>query len=208
MKFSLVLLLILIVSPDPKIKVWKEKRGLVVVEAEHSQERNDLPIYWASSTVVQGYSGTGFLRWSGTSFINKEFSEIDYERIITYYVDIDKEGVYYMKIKGTIFDEPSANILVRIDNSEWKQFIIPNNGSVAWDINPLEESYPFFFQHDFHKIDIAGTSSGFLFDKFALLHESLIDPAADSINTKLLDYQRESRSQYLPADQFKFLNEQ
>jgi len=205
MKLSILLVLTFLLIPSEKIKVWKEKKGIVVLEAEHSQDRNDLPVYWSTSTAFQGYTGTGFLRWSGAGYINDDFSNVDEERIITYYVAVETEGVYYIKLKGTIFDEVSANVLVKIDNSEWKKFTIQNNGSVSWDVNTVSDSYPVFMQNDYHKIEIAGISSGFMFDKFALIHESLIDPSSDMIDTSIIDGVKESRSQYLPEELFTHL---
>mgnify|MGYP000194576035 CR=1 FL=1 len=202
MKISLILIPLLLMLPAEKVKVWKEKKGVVVLEAEHIQARNDPPSFWKSVNVMDGYSGTGMLQWSGSTYIEDNNEYMYDDRIINLYVMIEKEGVYYFKLKGTIIDEPQARIFVSINSSDWNLYHIPNTGSFTWDTNTIKNCYPVFFPQGYHRIEVAAATTGFLFDKAVLFHESQIDTSIDSVDMSHFDHMKESGSRYVTDEYF------
>lgn len=202
MKLLIAISLVLPFFIAEKVKVWKESRGVVVVEAEHNQDRNKLPANWEVAESLQGYESVVFLQWKGTSYISPTFDQITDRRVVSYYVAIQKEGDYYLKIKGICFDEKETMVLIKVNNGDWKSFTIPNNGEVNWDINPVAESYPVFLPMGYHKISIAGVSSGFLFDKFIMVHSSLIDIDPDNNFASTYDKSKESKNEYVVDEYF------
>ncbi len=185
-----------------KVKVWKEKNGIVVVEAEHVQNRNALPPYWELAREVSGYEGLAFVQWKGASYVREVYEDVNRGRILTYYVSIEKEGNYYIKTKGFCLDEEQAELIVRINGGEWKKFVIPNDGNVNWDINSLQDSYPIFFPFGYHKVEIASVSEGFLFDRFILVHGSLAETAGDENFAVPYSSKKESRNEYVEDENF------
>lgn len=199
MKFYLILLFISMLTPPDKIKVWKERGGNATFEAEHIQTRNDLPLYWSRAREVGGYSGTGYLYWGGTSFLRDDYEGLDDERILEYYVSIQKEGVYFVKIKGLCIDEYESQVLVRIKGSDWHQYVVRNENAFSWDVNERKALCSAFLQMGYHKIELAGISSGFMVDRFEMIHESELNNG--EVDISILDG-KESSSEYLKAERF------
>ncbi len=185
-----------------KVKVWKENKGVVIVEAEHVQNRNALPPYWQLERSIKGFEKTGFVQWKGLSLTKDTYDEIDEGRILTFYISIEQEGNYYLKTKGICLDELEADLLVRINNNEWKKFTITNDGKVNWDNNPMENSYPIFLPLGYHKIEVAGITSGFLLDKFILAHGSLFTSESFHDFVKNYNDKKESRNEYVVDENF------
>lgn len=201
MKFLLLLICFLLPFSE-KIKVWKEKRGIAVVEAEHIQIRNDLHPYWVSEKLVDGYSGTGYVMWGGASYIKADYSDLYDERILTFYVSVSKEGVYYVKIKGLCLDEWESRLLVRINGKDWHNYTIANQRTFGWDLNGKKDLCGAFMQLGYHKIEIAAIDAGFMLDKLAVVHQDEFSEEGWP-DRLMLETTKESRSEYLPSSHFK-----
>ena len=202
MKLAIVLSLLSLFIYAEKIKVWKEKAGVVIAEAEHVQNRNSLPPYWEIVRFLKGFEDDGFVQWKGTSYLKESYEDITEGRILTYHISVQKEGDYYLKIKGICFDETQANVLVRINSGDWKNFVIENDGNVNWDSNQASDSYPVFFPMGYHKVEIAGVNSGFLFDKFMLVNGSLFDLQGKENFAIPYEEKRESKNEYISDETF------
>lgn len=199
MKLSFIVILLLSFTGTEKIKVWKENGGVAVIEAEHIQTRNDLPLYWSRAHTIEDYSGTGYLYWTGSSFPKEDYTALDEERILEYHAAIRREGVYYVKIKGLCVDEYEASVLIRINGSDWHTYTIRNEKTFSWDINIQAALCAAFLPLGYHKIEIAAVSAGFMVDKLQMVHESEME---EDVIEKL-ERNNEARSEYIKLSRFR-----
>lgn len=76
-----------------RIKVFKEKDGLLIMELEHAP----LPDLWAFRADTSGYSGAGYLAWQGENNYSKR--EIG---VLELHFEIVHEGNYGLTIRNKI----------------------------------------------------------------------------------------------------------
>jgi len=190
---------------EEKVKVWKERGGEVIIEAEHLEDRNQMPVFWKRSTVIDGYHGTGYVEWIGLekNYLTIPYDSVYKDRILTYFVEIKQGGVYYVKLVGYHEKGVGDNeVYVSVKEGEWQTFRIHQHDQFTCDNNEKKESYPFFLQYGYHKIELIGKRKGFKLDRVVLVHEDNVPQTWNQLENDCWDNDNESPNEYVVRDYF------
>lgn len=184
--FVLLPLLTLIWCCNPKItkkstrgthnvRVWIEKGGVAVMEAEHALSFTTGDSGWQLNSENEGYTGTGYCTWKGPSDWGPESRPYDTallaNRKLTYRVQISTPGTYYVKVRNIHAKEDGDNdVWVSVNKSRWgktydhqvNQFSFDERGAWAkYELTP-----------GISTVELAGRSHNFSVDRIVLFKES------------------------------------
>jgi hypothetical protein len=78
-------------------KVWEEQDGLVIIEAENSEDRGSA---WSLESSYADYSGSGYIRTnsSGGSSPATNYNNVSSSKKVTYNIKFNKIGMYLIKL--------------------------------------------------------------------------------------------------------------
>ena len=188
-----------------KVKTWKEKGGVIIIQAEHIESRNDLPANWKKNVEIPGYTGTGYLEWTGPE---RSGDYIPYDSIyedtkLSFHFLIKKEGVYYIKLnayhEGIRIDNAA---LLSFKKNEWKSFTNSRSNEFSWDENDQQNSQAMLLANGYYEIEITGKFNGYKLDKIAIFHESLIGSTWSEYERTKWFNARESKTEYVVREFF------
>ena len=147
-------------------KVWMEKDGMVVIEAENVA--HPLPEGWEFKQEHQGYTGKGYIQWTGKGMWGPEtydYQEMPNDRLVTYYFKVNTPGVYFIKLRNYHLKKDG-------DNDVW----ISVGGGVFGKLYDFEENAWTFDERGtwgtyelqagkVYKVELAGRSGNFNVDR-------------------------------------------
>ena len=187
--------------PSDGKKVWKENNGIVIIEAENNQDKKSNENGWKLKKIPKGYTGKGYYQWNGVGLWHKPsaYDSLPAERILTYYFEIEKEGVYYAKLRNYHLQEDGDNdVFLSINKSDWNKVYDHQESQWTWDENgKWEDKYPHFFKKGIYILQLGGRSVGFGVDKIALFHETLAPDPWSACDTTLWSDTKESKTYWL-----------
>lgn len=159
-----------------KVKVWVEKDGIIIVEAEHFQrEIQDKVDDFVVKDSPNGFSGTGYVRWEGSGDWKNEvpYDSFPKNRSLRYHFKINNPGIYLAKIRNYHLEEDGDNdVYLSINKSTWNKIYDHQVKQFSWDENgKWKDSYPQHFEEGVYLLEIAGRSVGFGVDKITLFKE-------------------------------------
>lgn len=151
-------------------KLWLEKDGIAVIEAESAP---NLPKSsgWVKGDTLQGYYGSGYMVWRGTGDWGPEsrpYDSITQEtRILTYHVEIQKAGIYYLKLRNQHQHEDGDNdVWTSVNGSDWgKTYDWQEN---EWSLDERGIWAKYTLEKGINKVELAGRSQGFSVDRIFL----------------------------------------
>lgn len=159
-------------------QLYLESGGYLHFEAEDAQATGD----WQLNTSLDGYSGTGYLEWTGENY----FSKADAGKgITTYHFRIETAGNYEFRWRSRIARGDSntesndswvrfttgANVADEQALNGWTKVYMGEAGVWSWSARTVDEHAEtvrqFFSQGD-HTLEISGRSNGHAIDRIAL----------------------------------------
>ncbi len=162
-------------------KVWVENNKYVVIEAE---EADFEPTEWVLATEPEGWSGSGYLIWKGSSIWGDDYEAIAYDEVedtrkLTYYIEINNPGVYYLKVRnyhvgkgsGDHYFDGDNDCFISIAGGEFGKQYDHNVKEFTWcETGNWRKAY---LEKGIHEVSMAGRSHDFGVDRIALFHEDL-----------------------------------
>jgi hypothetical protein len=168
-------------------KVWVEKNGLAVIEAEHVAH---LPPAsgWKLEKTLTGYMGSGYLVWRGRADWGPESRPYDSipepEVRLSYQVQISTPGTYYLKVRNQHQHEDGDNdVWTSVNGSAWgKTYDWQQH---EWSLDERGTWAKYVLPPGLHKVELAGRSRGFAVDRLILFlentpEEKLLSPLPES----------------------------
>jgi hypothetical protein len=193
------------------VKVFNEKDGICVFEAEMVDDGEPVDSLWRYETRQEGYSGNGYFRWVGQEHvvygngcnksdpISKECYVAPDEGILKYYVRIANPGNYWVWVRNYHAHKEGNDMWSGIDGATWiKEFDKEADiGEWTWsdraDEHWFGKANTHYLSSGVHTIYIAGRT-GFPFDVFEYERSICIDKIAvvkweiDTVSWKNNDY--------------------
>lgn len=180
-KMYLCLLFLWLTSCSGKSqKTWVEENGFVIIEAEEvcSSCLNDDG--WTLETEPKGYSGSGYIKWMGSSLVGHdkeviEYSDMPLDRKIIYKVSISKPGRYFWRLRNIHTQEDGDNdAFVSVNKGAFGKTYDWNENEFTWDETGNWATA--VLGPGIINFEIAGRSNGFGIDRIAIFHEDLALP--------------------------------
>lgn len=160
--------------------IFTEQNGIVVGEAENATT----PSNWPKETSTGGFTGAGYIRYTG----GQTFNNPPNSQTVSYTIDITTPGTWKFQMRsrkdGPVHDVQN-DTWVRMDNGPWvKHFLEGLNSTGQWSFNTLAEPLlrpPFVVQEynlsaGRHTLQFAGRSTGHKIDRWHLYLPSTPNP--------------------------------
>lgn len=181
LKINAVVLTISLVSftDRSKDKIWIEKDGIIVIEAEFPKQTLSNE-GWTKGDTLRGFFGDGYVVWRGTPDWGPESRPYDSflgQSVLTYHFRIKNPGVYNIKIRNYHMKKDGDNdVWTSVDGGEWgktydwqtREWTPDERG--AWAKRKLEAGD--------HRVELAGRSKGFCIDRIIIFKDGI---AADNV---------------------------
>jgi hypothetical protein len=183
--FSLFLLVLSVSSCNPSDQelFYPEKNGIIFIELEPQADAPD----WTLRREDAGYSGNGYLEWTGKMNFDPELG------VLHFILQVENEGDYHFRIYNR-HDHPhdyteNNDIFTKTNNGEWlKTFSHLSYKTWGWDtrfeMGHLDFIDPpkVFLKKGRNDFYIGGRSPGFKMDQVHFFHAEMI---ADQYDTNL-----------------------
>jgi hypothetical protein len=166
---------------SPETKVWVETNKYVVIEAEEADYEST---EWVLATEPEGWSGSGYLVWKGSSIWGDDkeamaYDEIEDTRKVTYLIEINNPGVYYLKVRnyhvgkgqGEHYFDGDNDCFISIAGGGFGKQYDHNVKEFTWcETGNWRKAY---LDKGIHEVAMAGRSHDFGADRIVLFHEDL-----------------------------------
>ena len=171
-----------------------ESDGFVYFEAEDAQFGGD----WVLGTVLDHFSGDGYLEWNGPDLFNPADAGRD---TIAYQFEITTAGNYELRwrtriAQGDSNTESNDSYVrfptgVNVDGEEpfygWQKVFMGHHGAWFWDAKVNDHAganVRQFFSAGTHVMEVSGRSNGHAIDKIALYRYESLELSPNDLDTR------------------------
>ena len=160
-------------GPEEASKVWMEKDGMVVIEAENLI--HPLPEGWEFKQEHQGYTGKGYIQWTGKGMWGPEtydYQKMPKDRLVTYYFKVNTPGIYFIKLRNfhlkkdgddDVWISVGGGIFGKLYDFEENAWTFDERGT--WGTYELQAG-------KVYKVQLAGRSGNFNVDRIHVFHHN------------------------------------
>lgn len=179
-KMSIGLILVFVFFHKPYLtfaqKIWTEENGIVVIEAENSQNGIPDDNGWSFKNSPEGFSGPGYVKWTGSALTGKDNEHKDYQDIkdyrkLTYHFKINKTGIYYWRVRNYHNKRDGDNdCFVSVNKGIFRKTVDKDTLQWSWDDTP-KTAYKILNDPGIYEFALGGRSKNFCVDRIVIFHE-------------------------------------
>ncbi len=160
-------------APVEPLRFLPDARGVVNIETESIGPRGS----WVLESDIEGYRGTGYLRWAGHNLFDKP--AVDQ---LSFRFTLDVATTYLIRLRNRHdHPDPTAenDCWIRLDGGAWLKLVDSwgSEGVAKWSFNAYLHSTGAFAEYDLepgeHVIDISPRSANFKIDSLHVLPRSV-----------------------------------
>lgn len=156
-------------------KVWSERNGYVIIEAENAAGFKSNSGGWQLNAHAKDYTGTGYVTWRGPASWGpetREYDSVSAEKKLSYRVRINTPGTYYAKVRNRHDREDGDNdVWLSVNKGTWGKTYDHDVNRFSFDERGDWAKYK--LDTGVYLVELAGRSPNFSADRIVLYKEGI-----------------------------------